>query len=194
MARFVVGDVGLVLEGQPDVVQPFQQTMAGEGIDLEGGGQPLFTLNSLLLEINRELVPVLLLRPFHNLAHFFFRQYHSEKTILQAVIGKNIGKRGRDHRSETEIGQRPYRVLARRAAAKVLACYQNTDSLISRLVQHESRIFSALLIVAPVIKEEFSEAGTLDALEKLFRDDLVRIHVVPVERSHQAFMYAKWLH
>ena len=38
-------------------------------------------------------------------------------------------------------------------------------------------------ILAPVEEEEFAEAAALDPLQELLRDDLVGIHVRPVEHD-----------
>jgi hypothetical protein len=38
------------------------------------------------------------------------------------------------------------------------------------------------------VEEELSVAGTFDALEKLLRDDLIRIYVHPIEGRDHAFV------
>src|SRR5580692_11683442 len=85
-------------------------------------------------------------------------------------------------------------MLARRPAAKILVHDQDAGSRISRLVQHEFGIVLALGRAPPVMKQELTEAGALNALQKLLRNDLVGIHIDAVKRSDQACVRAKWLH
>ncbi len=63
-----------------------------------------------------------------------------------------------------------------------------------RLIQDKGRIRDAFCGAAPVIEEEFAEAGALDALQELFGDDLVGINVGAVKRGDLAGVGAKWLY
>jgi len=54
------------------------------------------------------------------------------------------------------------------------------------LIQLELWIRLAVGQVAPVEEGELTEPGALDALEELFGDDLVGVHVDPRQRRHDA--------
>ena len=55
----------------------------------------------------------------------FFRssRRHGDRqdAVLEAVVVEDVGERGRDHAADAEIEQRPGRMLARRAAAEIVA-------------------------------------------------------------------------
>jgi hypothetical protein len=55
-------------------------------------------------------------------------------------------------------------------------------------VEYEVRIRRSIRPVSPIVEEELSVAGTFDALEKLLRDDLIRIYVHPIEGRDHAFV------
>src|SRR5260370_34153344 len=122
---------------------------------------------------------------------------HRQQTVLETVVGEYVGKRRRDHHPEAEIRQRPDGVLARGPAAEVFSRDQDRGFRIARRVEHKiAGLFSALFSVsrkAPVVEQEFSESGALDALQKLFGDDLIGVHVHLVERDNYAGVLMKWL-
>src|ERR1035437_7478542 len=77
-------------------------------------------------------------------------------------------------------------MLAGRSAAKILARDQNACALVPRLIQHEVSILLSVRAKPPVIKHKLAKACALNPLQKLFGDDLVSIHVDPVQRGHAA--------
>src|SRR5690349_19126549 len=91
----------------------------------KSGGQAVVVMYSLLLKVDSDVIIVLLLGPFHDLAHFLFGQNHGEETVLQAVVCEDIGEGRCDHRAKTEISECPHRMLAGRAAAKILSRHQD---------------------------------------------------------------------
>ena len=52
MAGFVGCDFGLVLQGQSDVIEAFEQAVAGELVNLEGGGE---SVSSWTLHCSRSM-------------------------------------------------------------------------------------------------------------------------------------------
>ena len=56
MPSFVSRNFGLVLQSEADIVEPFEQTMAGEVVDLELCGKRAFILYPALLEIDSDLI------------------------------------------------------------------------------------------------------------------------------------------
>src|SRR5690606_40854176 len=76
-------------------------------------------------------------------------------------------------------------------------------ALVARLVQYEILVQRTLAVVlsritfvqvAPFVKQVRAEAGALDRLEKLLRDDLVGVDVGTIQRRHQAFFNSVLLH
>src|SRR5204862_4100197 len=98
------------------------------------------------------------------------------KPDLGAVDVEDVGERGRDDRLEAEVLERPGGVLARGPAAEVAA-------------GDEERVWLELDLPGPdpVVEQELAEAGPLDALQELLRDDLVGVDVGAVEDRHRAF-------
>src|SRR5690606_2736160 len=102
------------------------------------------------------------------------------------VIEKDVGKARRNDGAKTEVFQRPRRMLTAGATAEVAARQQHGGALVARLVQHKIHVQRALAVVlpritfvqvAPLVKQVRAEAGALDRLEKLLRDDLVGVDV-----------------
>src|SRR5581483_5870170 len=112
---------------------------------------------------------------------------------LRAIVGKNICKRWRKDAAKPVIRDCPNRMLARRTASKVLPSDQNTCASILLLIEDEGWIRRAVSL-PPIVKKKLAKAGSLDALQKLLRNDLVRIDVCAKKRRYDAFMYTKGLH
>src|SRR5882724_4835378 len=79
-------------------------------------------------------------------------------------------------------------------AAKIFPGNQNAGSGVTWLVQRESGIHRTVSLAPPVVEQEFSETGFLNALEELFGNDLVGIHIGAEERNNFAGVNSKWLH
>src|SRR3984893_4248433 len=191
---FVGRNFGLVLQCESDVVQAFEQAMAGEVVDLEGNGKAAFVLYLAPLKIDGDLVIGHFGCATGDFFDFRLGQHYRQHSILRAVIGKNVGKRRSDHRAKTEILQRPYSVFAGRSATEILAGHKNASSCITRLVQREGRIWQTIFRAAPIVKQKLAKAGALNSLEELLGNDLVGIDVSAMERSDLAFVDAKGFH
>ena len=103
------------------------------------------------------------------------RQSSSESTTgkqpdLRAVGVEDVGEARRDDRLEAVVLQAPGRVLARGAAAEVLA---GDEDRVGRQIPAR--------LLGPVVEQELAEAGALDALEELLGHDLVGVDVGAVE-------------
>ncbi len=85
-------------------------------------------------------------------------------------------------------------MLARRAGAEVVTRQQNRRALVAGLIQKEVRVRRAVFPFAPVEKQALAQAGPLDRFEKLLGDDLVGIHIDPIERSDEPGHFSKRLH
>ena len=133
--------------------------------------------HGLPLQVDRRLGR----RGVEQLAHVGLRQHHAEQADLGAVGAEDVGERRRDDRAEAPVLQRPRRVLARRARAEVGA--GDEDRRVAGTPAGSSTKSGSL---APVEEQELAEAGALDALQELLRDDLVGVDVGAVERRDRA--------
>src|SRR5438270_10633518 len=157
----------LVAQGERDLVERFEQTFACEVVELEriAAGRPRLEVDRQLLARSRAL---------HQVSHLLLGELHGEQSDLQRVLAEDVAERRRDHRLEAVILERPWGVLARRPAAEIAPGEQDLPLLV---VQLEVRV------LAPVEEEKLAEAGALDALEELLRDDLVGVDVRAVEHD-----------
>src|SRR3954451_13717419 len=140
------------------------------------------------LEIDRELLVRGGAR--HQRLHLLRRQLHGQQPDLQRVLPEDVAERRCDDDVEAVVLQRPGGVLARRAAAEVAPGEQDAALLVVQL---------EVGILAPVEEEELAEAGALDPLQELLRDDLVGVDVVAVEHDggrrdglEALHAFAKW--
>ena len=95
---------------------------------------------------------------------------HRQQSDLHAVAVEDVGERGRDHGLEAEVLKRPRGVLARGPAAEVGPGHEDGVGLELDFA-----------VADPVVEQELAEAGSLDPLQELLRDDLVGVHVGAVE-------------
>src|SRR4030088_1553048 len=65
--RFVGGDFGLVFQRKSDVVEAFEQAVAGEVVDLEGGREAVVIVDFALLQVDGELVVTVFRHPANDL-------------------------------------------------------------------------------------------------------------------------------
>src|SRR5579862_1075575 len=168
--------------------------MPYEFIDGKLGVESLVVADFALLEIDGDFVVVDLLGAAHDRGEFVVGKTDRQESILGAVVGKNVGEGRGDDGAESEVGERPDGVLARRSAAEIFARDQNAGAFVARLVQHEVRILLAIRAEAPVIKDELAEAGLLDPLQELLGDDLVGVDVDAIERGYAPAMDGEWVH
>src|SRR5262249_10167466 len=95
---------------------------------------------------------------------------------------------------DAEVHQRPGGVLARRAAAEIVIRNEDLGFAISRLVEDEIGVLAAVIPVALLREQPLAEAGALDGLEILLRDDRVGIHIDHSQRCGDAFKGGELLH
>ena len=76
-----------------------------------------------------------------------------------------------------------------------LAVLQTTFSRQLRSVQFEFGIRRvAVAQVAPVVEKKLSKSSSLDPLEKLLRDDLVRVHIDAIQRGDDSGVSGERFH
>ena len=108
------------------------------------------------------------------------RHHHGHEAVLGAVVAEDVGEAGADHGLEAVVHDRPHGVLAARAGAEVGAADEDAGAGEALVVEHEAAV------VAPRREQALAEAGALDPLEPLGRDDLVGVDVGAVERHRGA--------
>src|SRR5271166_1376197 len=158
-----VGDRGLLLECESNVVEPAEQPMADLVVDLEGEEAPV-EAHLLLDQVDLALAGV------GQAAAVLGSHHDGQQTDLGAVGVEDVGEARRDDRLKAVVLQAPGCVLARGAAAEVLTGHQD----------RVGRQLPARLL-GPVVEQELAEAGALDALEELLGHDLVGVHVGAIE-------------
>src|SRR6185312_6538578 len=114
--------------------------------------------------------------------------------VLEAVVVEDVGEARRDDAADAEIHQRPGRVLARATAAEILAGDQDLGIAIGRLVEDEVGILRAVRPVAQLVEQHLAEAGALDRLQMLLRNDLVSVDVDHRHRRGDAVQRGELVH
>ena len=196
-------DLVALAQREADVVKAVEQAILAEGLNIKRNLLALRLHDDLTLQVNREGVAGEGKALVEQLGHLRLRQRDGQQAVLEAVVKEDVGIAGRNDGAKAVLVQRPGRVLARGAAAEVLACQQDRRTCIARLVQHEVRVgFAAVRVltrkagvqVAPGIKQVLAEACLSDRFKELLGDDRVGIDVLAVLRSDQAFVYGEFLH
>ena len=153
---------GDFFQSQTDIIQPVDQAMFAMLIDVKGDHLTIGCLNALVFEIDHHARIAAFLGVFHQQLQLIFGHNHRQDTIFEAIVVKDICKAGRDHAADAEIQQGPRRMLARRAAPKVVAGDQNIDTFIGIFVEHEIWIVRSVQIVAHLMKCADPKAGAFD--------------------------------
>src|SRR6185437_12420574 len=190
----VGADVALLLQGEADIVESIQQAMLAERIDLEFDDAAIGPGDRLLLEIDAEpgigAFPCIV----HEIVDDLLRQLDRQDAVLEAVVVEDVGEARRDDAADAEIHQRPGRVLARATAAEILAGDQDLGIAIGRLVEDEVGILRAVRPVAQLVEQHLAEAGALDRLQMLLRNDLVSVDVDHRQRCGDAVQRGELVH
>src|SRR5215469_7058060 len=108
---------------------------------------------------------------------FGLAQYHREQAVFERVATEDVGDLARQHGAESVVGQRPRRVLARRAAAEVAARDKNLAAARLRVVQREIGIRTAVGAIAPVVEQRLAETLALRGGQESRWDDAVGVDV-----------------
>src|SRR3954469_10978104 len=85
-------------------------------------------------------------------------------------------------------------MLAARTAAKIVPGDQHLGIAIGRLVEHEVRVLAAVILVALLGEEPLAEAGALDGLQVLLRDDHVGVDIDDLQGGSYAFQCGELFH
>ena len=109
-----------MLQRLADVVQPVQQRVLAERVDVEVDFLAVRPDHHLALEIDGDARVAAEFRIVDQRIADRARQADRQQAVLEAVVVEDVAERWRDDAADAEIGQRPRSVLARRAAAEVL--------------------------------------------------------------------------
>ena len=180
--RLERGDLVRMVERQADVVEAVQQAVLAERLDLERVLQAVAVRDRLVLEVDASARSPG--SPFAQSAivlHCSSGRRISSRPFFAELLKKMSANDGAMIALKPYLLERPGRVLARRAAAEVVAGHQDRAVGVLRAVQHEVRV-----VLAPALEEELAPAGPLDPLQVDGRDDLVGVDVGAVERHDLA--------
>lgn len=92
MVIFVLGDLRVMLQCQPNVIQSIQQTMPYKLIDREFGEESVIVAYLAFLQIDRDFVVVDVLRPLHHRGNFIIRQQDGQESVLGRVVGEDVSE------------------------------------------------------------------------------------------------------
>src|SRR5690606_12865130 len=111
-------DRGILVQRQPDVVEPVQQAIALEVVDVELDHTAVGTADFLGFEVDGQRRVRAARGVVHELVEILRADRYRENAVLEAVIVEDVGEAGGDHAAYAEIEQRPGRVFARGSAAE----------------------------------------------------------------------------
>ena len=121
-------------------------------------------------------------------------QDNRQHAVLEAVVKEDVGEARGDEAAEPVVEQGPGRVLARGPTPKVVTRQQDRCALITGLVEKEVWVGRTIAAITPVREQPLAQARALDRLQVLLGNDLVGIHVHPVERGDEASEYGESIH
>ena len=110
------------------------------------------------------------------------------QTVFQGVVLKDVGKTGADDDLKAAAHQGPDGVLAAGATPEIVPGHQDPGLFGCGLVQDKVRV------AAPVVEEMFAQAGPVDPLEKLGRDDLVGVDILDGDGHHRTAQGGELFH
>ncbi len=140
--------------------------------------------HALRLEVDGDLHRRVRRDQLRDALHVLLVELDAQDADLAAVRAEDVGEARGDDRSEARVLERPRRVLTRRPAAEVASGEQHLRTVMLGPIHREVGTGrDPVGLVAPLGERERTEAGALDALEVLLRDDLVRVDVVAGDRA-----------
>src|SRR6266851_3556063 len=192
--RLEGGDRRRLLQGEPDIVEAVQQAVLAERVDVEFDDAAIGPGDRLAGETDSEPGVGALLGVVHQLVDDLLRQPDRQDAVLEAVVVEDVGEARRDDAADAEIQERPGRVLARAAAAEILAGDQDLRLPVGRLVEDEIRVLRPVIAVAQLVEEGLAQAGALDRLQMLLGDDLVGVDIDHRQRRGDAVERGELVH
>ena len=180
---------------RPMSSSPFEQAVLAEGVDVERDHAAVGAADLLRREVDGQRGVGAAPRVVHQLVEVLLRDHDRQDAVLEAVVVEDVGEAGGDDAANAEVEQRPRRVLARRAAAEIVAGHDDLRVAVGRLVQHEVGVLGhPVVLVAHLREQARAEAGALDGLQVLLRDDHVGVDIDDLERRGDAGERGEGLH
>jgi hypothetical protein len=151
-------------------------------------------VNFALFEIDCDLVVFKFACAASDLGNFVFAQDYGEHTVFHAVIGEDVGERGRDEDAKTEILQRPHGMFPRRPTPEILSRHQNARARVAWIVEDERRVMLAIAGATPIVEQKLPKSCTLDPLQELFGNNLIGINIRSMQRCDPTLVSAQGFH
>ena len=188
-----------VAQREPDVIQAVEQAVAAEGVDNEAGVKAVVVGNFICLERDGEGIARMHGGALEEKFDLLLWERDQKDAILGGIRVEDVGEARRDYATEAIIGECPGGMFAGGSATEVFVRDEDLSTLVAREVELEVwiwRLRARLFIapVAPVEEQKLAVAGALNALEKLLGNDLVGVHINPVERGDEGAQSAKGFH
>jgi hypothetical protein len=193
-SRLEAVDRVLLLHGETDIVEAVEQAMLAERIDVELDRSAVRSADLLFGKIDGDRRIRAAVRVVEELLEILGRHHDRQDPVLEAVVVENVGEACRDHAANAEIEEGPGCVLARGAAAEIVAGDQNLGIAIGRLVEDEIRVLAAVVVVAHLREQALAEAGPLDRLEVILGDDHVGVDIHHVQGGRDGGQRGEFLH
>jgi hypothetical protein len=122
-----------LLQRETDIVEAFHEAALEKRIDVESDHATIRASDLLVGKIDGDGG----VRPARGivkqLVDLALRQGDRQNAVLEAVVVEDVGEAWCDDAADAEVEQRPGRVLARRAAAEILAGDQDRGLVVGRL-------------------------------------------------------------
>src|SRR5690606_16912519 len=109
-----------VLQSQADVIQAVEQAMLAKGVDLKPILLAVRAGHDLRSQVHSQLVAFGGLGLLKQFITFFFLQEDRQQAVFETVVEEDLGKAGRNDRTETVLSQGPGRMLTTGATTEVL--------------------------------------------------------------------------
>src|SRR5262245_11823299 len=115
-------DLVRVAQGEPDLVEAVREAILAEGVDFETHRlAAVRSRDGLLFQVDDQPESRERGRFVEQSIDLVLGENHRQQAVLAGIVEKDVGVRGRDDRTEAVLGKGPGRVLARAAAAEILA-------------------------------------------------------------------------
>src|SRR5690606_19874667 len=153
-------------QGQADLVEPVEQALLAEGVDLEAIHLAVRFDHRLLGQVDAQPVAWRGVHLGEQAVNGRLVEHDRQQAVLEAVAVEDLGEARRDDRTDAPVGQRPRSVLAARAATEVGPGEKDVGPGIAWLVERKlkvQRALGAVLVglaavkVAPLVEQMRAE-------------------------------------
>ena len=107
LGRLETVDVIGLFEGEPDIVEPVEQAVLAEGIDIEADRAAVGTADLLIRQVDGDGGVGAALGVVLQLLQVVGADDDRQNAVLEAVVVENVGEGRRDDAADAEVEQRP---------------------------------------------------------------------------------------